>query len=122
LTKDNINEIESTASTDGVQYKRAWFALNGGSVDPEASASYKKPLFFNIALNYVELDMDSLLKKAGKQPAVTQESKPTKAEAAPALEKKLLQKAKEEVRAPTPEPQPAPRSGISSLLGGWWSK
>lgn len=129
LKTEDIKELESTIATDGTQYKRDWFAYNGGSVKADP-ATYKKPLFFNIALNYVELDMDRLQQRAGKQPvpppvAAPSSSRPTK-KVEPVPEKKQLPKAKaEEHVEPIAEPhlqqQPA-RGGISSLLGGWWSK
>lgn len=124
LNSETVKELENAILADGLQHKRDWFAYNGGSAsaDPE---TYKKPLFFNIALNYVELDMDRLQQRAGKEPvvapAVTGVSSTTKAEA---VEKKSTLKAKaEENLAPTANQQQAPgRGGLSSLLGGWWSK
>ncbi|KAF5312151.1 hypothetical protein D9619_003304 [Psilocybe cf. subviscida] len=127
LKSENMKEIEAEIAEDSLHYKRDWFAYNGGSNASDPS-TYKKPLFFNIALNYVELDMDSLQRRAGQQPpAPVAPAKgsgaPVKAE--PVVEKKPLPKAKaEEHAAPVPSQeatQPA-RGGISSLLGGWWSK
>lgn len=116
LSKDDVKELEVSVTDDRFQYKRDWFAYNGGSLDADSS-SYKKPLFFNIALNYIDLDMDRLRDRAGKErtsitaPAsVTQEQN----------ERKTLIKAKvEEISVPAPTPQPS-RGGLGSLLGGWW--
>ena len=80
-------------------------------------------MFFNIALNYVELDMDRLSQRAGKQPAPSPAIPvaPKKQEAV--LEKKAVPKAKaEQVRLLSPEPQAPSRGGLSSLLGGWWGR
>jgi len=127
LTADDIKEIESAITSDNSQLKRDWFAYNGGSVNVDLT-TYKKPLFFNIALNYVELDMDRLQLRAGKRsvPAPATLSSSTKGarartEAVP--EKKPTPKAKaEEHVEPTPEPKPPARGGLSNLLGGWWNK
>jgi signal recognition particle subunit SRP68 len=116
LSDTDINELESHLTSDGFQLKRDWFAFNGGSADADVQ-TYRKPLFFNIALNYVELDMDRLMERAGKKPAAA----PIQAQPVP--EKKTVAKAKaEELRSATPEPQAPSRSGLSSLLGGWWGR
>ena len=127
LSAEDITEVETTITSDSLQLKRDWFAYNGGSVKADPT-TYKKPLFFNIALNYVELDMDRLQQRAGKQsvpaPVASRSStqaSQTRTEFVP--EKKPTPKAKaEEHVKPTPEPQPQARGGLSSLLGGWWNK
>jgi signal recognition particle subunit SRP68 len=120
LKNDEIKEFESTVAFDSLQLKRDWFTYNGGSLKTDPT-SYKKPLFFNIALNYVELDMDRLQERAGKKPiAPSTATRKAKSELAP--EKKQTSKAKaEEHVEPAPQP-PQARAGLSSLLGGWWSK
>ncbi|KAF8887719.1 hypothetical protein BD779DRAFT_1525871 [Infundibulicybe gibba] len=119
LNTEAVHELENELAADGLQFKRDWFAYNGGSADADGK-SYKKPLFFNIALNYAELDMDRLLERAGKQPAVpVSRAEPTIEK----IEKKLpVKSAIEEVRPATPEPQAPARGGLSSLLGGWWGR
>lgn len=125
LKDDDIKGIENLIASHGLQYKQDWFANNGGSFEADPS-SYKKPLFFNIALNYVELDMDRLRQRAGKDPV--EASTPNIAAAAigkvdAVLEKKSIAKAKVEEQPDTaPTPQQPGRGGLSSLLGGWWSK
>lgn len=124
LNVENVKELESGVLADGLQHKRDWFAFNGGSVQTDP-ATYKKPLFFNIALNYVELDMDHLQQRAGKEPA----SIPSTSDApvtikTETVEKKQTPKAKAEEQiepAPTVQQQPS-RTGLGGLLGGWWSK
>ncbi|TFK38609.1 hypothetical protein BDQ12DRAFT_630330 [Crucibulum laeve] len=126
LNDTDVKELEASLASDSLQFKRDWFAYNGGSVNGDPKA-YKKPLFFNIALNYVELDMNRLLERAGKQPsppsAAVAAAAPSQSKPEPPLEKKPIARAKvEESRSATPEPQAAPRGGLSSLLGGWWGK
>lgn len=120
LVSDDVREIEKAVLSDSLQYKRDWFAYNGGSVDTEPS-KHKKPLFFNIALNYVKLDMDRLYERAGKQPSPLA---PAQLRAEQPPEKKGVPKAKAEEHIPEPVSAPVsqPTRGLSSLLGGWWSK
>ena len=119
LKNDEIKEFESTVVSDSLRFKRDWFAYNGGSLQADPT-TYKKPLFFNIALNYVELDMDRLQERTGKKPIAP----PTSSLAASSSKAKSeSSKAKvEEDIEPTPQPPPQARAGLSSLLGGWWSK
>ncbi|TFK22066.1 hypothetical protein FA15DRAFT_671954 [Coprinopsis marcescibilis] len=124
----DLKELENSLSSDSSQYKRDWFAHNGGSVSKDPK-EYKKPLFFDIALNYVELPMDRLLERAGKAPALVaapapvQAKQQTQVKGEHASEKKAPQKAKiEETRPATPQPAAQGRAGLSSLLGGWWGK
>ena len=127
LRAEDITEVETTITSDNLQLKRDWFAYNGGSVKADPT-TYKKPLFFNIALNYVELDMDRLQQRAGKQPAPAPATSRSTTQASQTRtefvsEKKPTPKAKaEEHVKPTSEPQPQARGGLSSLLGGWWNK
>jgi signal recognition particle subunit SRP68 len=136
LSSKEVTELETDLNSYSFQLKRDWFAFNGGAVDKDGK-DYKKPLFFNIALNYVDLDMDKLLVRSGKRVEVPKEPD-VKPKQVPSLqvtssgadkekEKKTnVQRTKvEEVERPvTPEPQqqaPA-RGGLSSLLGGWWGR
>jgi signal recognition particle subunit SRP68 len=126
LSSSDFDQLESDLAADGLNFKKAWFAYNGGSTDAD-NTSHTKPLFFNIALNYVRLDMERLQERAGKKPPTPslpnsgQVKGATTVKAEP--EKKPAPKAKvEEVREATPEGQPPTRGGLSSLLGGWWGK
>ncbi|KAF9560190.1 hypothetical protein CPC08DRAFT_818375 [Agrocybe pediades] len=129
LHEDDVKNLEATIASDSVQYKREWFAYNGGSAKGNPS-SYKKPLFFNIALNYVELDMDRLQQRAGKQPSkppVSTGKAAPQAKTDATVEKKQIPKTKADEPVETQaesqhQPQPAARGGLSSLLGGWWGK
>ncbi|CCL99638.1 uncharacterized protein FIBRA_01658 [Fibroporia radiculosa] len=123
LIESDIDKLESDISADSLDYKKDWFAFNGGSVGTDNKA-HKKPLFFDIALNYVEIDMDRLRERAGKKPVVPQITPAAQVPVASAFEKKTTARAKvEEIeRAPTPDPSASTRSGLSSLLGGWWGR
>ena len=64
LSPDELSELGSELDNDATSLKSSWFAFNGGALKPSADG-YKKPLFFDIALNYVQLDMDRLEERAG---------------------------------------------------------
>ena len=116
LKNDEIKEFENTVVSDSLQFKRDWFAYNGGSLKADPT-TYKKPLFFNIALNYVELDMDRLQERTGKKPIT-----PPTSTLAASKAKSESSKAKVEEHTESTQPLPQARAGLSSLLGGWWSK
>jgi signal recognition particle subunit SRP68 len=118
----SVDELESDLTILSLQLKKDWLAYNGGSANAN-DGPFKKPLFFDIALNYVQLDMDNLQGRAGRKPEATA-SVPVDAssKAEKQSEKKQTAKAMEEVRPVTPEPQPVARGGLSNLLGGWWGR
>ncbi|KDQ54954.1 hypothetical protein JAAARDRAFT_354914 [Jaapia argillacea MUCL 33604] len=122
LTTDLIDSLEADVALDALQFKNSWFAYNGGSINPESSKAHKKPLFFDIALNYVQLDMDRLQERAGKKSAPPKSAVSTPAPVAPEKKPVTRAKAEEVERAATPEPQAAARGGLTSLLGGWWGR
>jgi signal recognition particle subunit SRP68 len=126
LAEPDCDKLDKEISRVSSDLKRDWFTFNGGSPTPD-SDSYKKPLFFDIALNYVELDLDQLQRRAGKEPPPT----PTPIGILqpqpqfPQVQKGLVAKARaEEIARPaTPEPKAeTARGGLSSLLGGWWGR
>ncbi|KAF7367433.1 Signal recognition particle subunit SRP68 [Mycena sanguinolenta] len=117
LSSETVSELEGTLSSEGLHLKRDWFAFNGGEVDSTAKSD-KKPLFFDIAVNYVALDMAALRARAGLQPV-----EESQVAAQSIVEKR--QAAKEDVVVDTADSKPAPaaaRGGLSSLLGGWWGR
>ncbi|KDQ17713.1 hypothetical protein BOTBODRAFT_185806 [Botryobasidium botryosum FD-172 SS1] len=121
LSSESIEQLEKDIAADELKFKDQWFTFNGGSVSTDPSA-YKKPLFFDIAFNYAELPMERLLVRAGKAPPEpvpqpAQAAAPAPTFAAPA-DKKVSKAAEEKA----PPPSPAPASGLSSLLGGWWGR
>ena len=123
LSTADLTQIERDLTGYGLNLKKDWFAYNGGSTNPDNGA-YKKPLFFNVALNYVPLDMGRLEERAGKKKPVRVAEPAARAPEAP-VEKRQAAAVKarvEEVRPATPEVKGPARSGLSSLLGGWWGK
>ncbi|KAI0040503.1 hypothetical protein FA95DRAFT_1566349 [Auriscalpium vulgare] len=122
LAPADVDSLDSDLTADALRFKTEWFAYNGGSLSADNKA-YKKPLFFDIALNYVQLDMDRLQERAGKKPQ-PQVAQPRAVPVAPAADKRpsARPKLEEEIRAPTPEPSAPSKGGLSSLLGGWWGK
>jgi len=122
LLSGDLDQLDDELAADAFSFKNDWFAYNGGSLDAD-NKTYKKPLFFDVALNYVQLDMDRLQERAGKRKKVPKLATPAPVRAEPVIEKKPIPKAKlEEIqRAATPEPTAA-RGGLSSLLGGWWGR
>ncbi|KAK7064783.1 signal recognition particle subunit SRP68 [Favolaschia claudopus] len=117
LSRESVSELEGTLASEGLQFKRDWFAFNGGSLDATAKAD-KKPLFFDIAVNYVALDMPALRARAGLEPL-----EETEAAAPPVMEKRQAVTEDPVVESPETKAAPAPaRGGLSSLLGGWWGR
>jgi len=139
LASEDLDQLDKELTEDNDRFKNDWFAYNGGSPSMD-NKDYKKPLFFDIALNYVQLDVDRLQERAGKKkggnadinvprPAVFSRAPVRAAEepAAAAVDKRpTATKAKvEEIERPeTPEPSVAPArgGGLSTLLGGWWGR
>lgn len=123
ITADDLDQLDKELSEDGSRFKNDWFAYNGGSLSVE-NRDYNKPLFFDVALNYVQLDMDQLQDRAGKlpQPPVLAAT-PIRADD-PTVDKRPVARAKlEEIQRPaTPEPSAHTGGGLSSLLGGWWGR
>ncbi|KAL1709384.1 hypothetical protein EV121DRAFT_194906 [Schizophyllum commune] len=119
LPSDDLDALEDALSKDALKHKRDWFTYNGGSLDPNAHKTYKKPVFFDIAMNYVPYDVEKMYARAGKEPPAREE--------APAAEVPSKSKEQIEDRPQTPvegsEQTAAPqRGGLSSLLGGWWGR
>ena len=75
LTTSDISVLNDELSSDTLQCKKDWFTFNGGQLTTDTTTdtttdnkTHKKPLFFDIALNYVQLDMERLQERAGKPP------------------------------------------------------
>jgi len=148
LTPSDVALLDDELSADGLQCKKDWFTFNGGKVSSDVttqSKAHKKPLFFDIALNYVQLDMERLQERAGKAPLTNTQAAtealppPRKALSAagavqPEPERKTTGstslagktakvEAAEWERTPTPEPSSqSARGGLGTLLGGWWGR
>lgn len=126
LALADLDRLEEELALDSAGFKNDWLAFNGGALDAESSKTHKKPLFFDIALNYINLDMDRLQERAGKAPAKVETSSRIAAPAPQQATEKKTQTSRAKVeeieRAATPEPSAEARGGLSSLLGGWWGR
>ena len=132
LAREDFDQLDKELTEESNRFKNDWLAYNGGSIFAD-NKEYRKPLFFDIALNYVQLDMDRLQERAGKQ---QQQQRPHQAAIlAPAPvraaeggqppigDKRPVAKAKAEIERPaTPEQGAHAKGGLSSLLGGWWGR
>ncbi|KAF5356225.1 hypothetical protein D9756_004322 [Leucocoprinus leucothites] len=135
LTLDAIKSLEDSLSHISLQYKRTWFSHNGGSTTRHPK-DYDKPTFFNIALNYVPLNMDQLMKRAGKEvsPVVASNKQDMTAAKAPIQAVKpaiqaegtqeskktsvaTVSRAKIEETSPT---TPSPRTSLAVVLAVFW--
>jgi signal recognition particle subunit SRP68 len=123
LSGKDLDQLEVDLSAFGLQCRKDWFAYNVDSTNLD-NKSFQKPLFFDIALNYVQLNMNHLQKRAGNKLAATTQmhTKSVSSKIESLVEKRQVDEAKVEVmRAETPEPRVSSRGGLGSLLGGWWS-
>lgn len=116
LAVASVDVLDSTVSTAAADTKNEWFAYNGGTLEGDPK-TYKKPLFFDIGLNYVQLDMERLMQRAGKAPPATAREEREVVSAPPG--KSRLE---EVVRPETPEAAAPATGGLGSLLGGWWGR
>jgi len=121
ITETDCDSLDEEIVEASVVFKKDWFTFNGGSLNAD-NKSHKKPLFFDIALNYVELDMDRLQKRAGKQPTVSSVALPQVQQPQPQKAPLAKAKAEEVERASTPESSAPTRGGLSNILGGWWGR
>ncbi|KAF5393532.1 hypothetical protein D9757_000578 [Collybiopsis confluens] len=150
ISPSEIDELDGVIAREGMEYKRAWLE-KGSSALPDGEGkqqqqTQKKPVFFNIALNYIDVDIDKLRERAGKAPApatpaaaaapsskapsTTPQNSKAGSAAAVAQRKALAEGLS---RSGTPEPrdvvdtqaQNKPLAGgnrLGSLLGGWWGR
>ncbi|KAG8889510.1 hypothetical protein FRB98_003984 [Tulasnella sp. 332] len=131
--ESSVAGLAETFDEDTLRFKRDWYAFNGGNVDTDPSSvkKVKKPLFFDVAFNYMEPPMDELRRRAGKEPLkVEQPASPT-TRIAPPNASALGARSKIDVEdedvneeeAPPPPSSAAPSSGVlSGLLGSWWGR
>jgi hypothetical protein len=69
LPSTELEALDASFASDSLSFKAAWYTHNGGKPTPDVPEGFKKPAFFDIALNYAELDMDALQRRAGISPA-----------------------------------------------------
>lgn len=130
LSKEDLDSLDSANGREGLEYKRVW--LEKGAVGHDVEKQ-KKPVFFNLALNYVDLDVDRLRERAGKAPPRTVPT-PSAARATGASPTAVVGLGRgkaaemEEGRSGTPEPREPAENGkpgpsrLGNLLGGWWGR
>lgn len=149
LTPERIAEAETELEKEETKMKMEWYAFNGGL--PTANASkdgqgHKKPMFYDVAFNYVELPMDRLFarSKAGKAQAAASAASVAATSKAQAASKPMAphvstgagvgvigegRKEKrstkvEAERPPSPEVKIVQSGGLGlgGILGGWWGR
>lgn len=117
LEESRILTLETTVQNDETKMKVDWFAYNGGSAKQDADASVKKPLFYDIAYNWLEDPLERVQKRAGRK---VESTRPVPS-AAPSQQQAAKAKVDE-----TPEPEPASEAArpsvLGGLLGGWWGR
>ncbi|KIK67441.1 hypothetical protein GYMLUDRAFT_37563 [Collybiopsis luxurians FD-317 M1] len=147
IPPSDIDELDQAIAKEGMEYKRAWLE-KGGNIGSDSEGNkqpQKKPVFFNIALNYIDVDMERLRERAGKAPAPVPvaptprapasepKSQPTSKAGSAAVLAQRKTLAEGLSRSGTPEPrevaenqsQNKPAAGgsrLGSLLGGWWGR
>ncbi|THG94787.1 hypothetical protein EW026_g6749 [Hermanssonia centrifuga] len=134
LDPESLAALEEELATESLQCKKDWFNYNGGDVTGTVDRkTHKKPLFFDIALNYVELDMERLQERAGKKAIPAQKlvapqpqrgpssTVPRQVEQEKTKNPTSRAKVEEIIRPMTPEPSAAAK-GLGGLLGGWWGR
>ncbi|KAF8577853.1 hypothetical protein K439DRAFT_1654959 [Ramaria rubella] len=109
LDDATLDGLEQQLSAEEERHKIEWFGYNGGVIGG-VSEEHQKPLFFDIAFNYVEPALEQLRARAGLPP---QDDK----SGAPAA--KTKEAVEEEVAEEVVETS---RGGLSGLLGSWWSR
>ncbi|KAJ4477908.1 hypothetical protein C8J55DRAFT_515835 [Lentinula edodes] len=74
LLEKDLEVLEESINKEGLEYKRTWLEKGGAGVGEQQGGKgqkQKKPVFFNIALNYVDVDvelMERLRERAGMTP------------------------------------------------------
>jgi len=99
LDEQVIGALERSLIAEEEAYKRAWFAAE------------EKPVFFDIAYNYVELPMARLRERAGL--ATVTEARKGKAE----VEEEAVA-----VQTMAPETRAERPGGLTGFLGSWWGR
>lgn len=149
LSEDDIIHAEEELEKEENKMKMDWYTYNGGLPTTQGSngvAGYKKPTFYDVAFNYVELPMDRLQARAsgGKPPptppatAAARKSSIPPAPPSPVASKSMAQQTSttatggdnkrrakvEDAPPPSPEVKIVQSGGLGlgSILGGWWGR
>lgn len=110
-SRSDLGTVEQELHEVERQYKAGWFTLNGGKLySGSPQEVHKKPLFFDIALNYIEPNLEAIQSRTEQ-----------KHSALPAIS--TTQTVSKREPAPTDTPQEsATTSRLGGILGGWWGR
>src|SRR5260370_35369767 len=129
VTLEDVTSLESILADDELHTKKEWFAHNGGripSLETE-NVPHRKPLFFDVAFNYIELPRDRLQGgtqkasgNAARIPAPVSAKKPTPSlgEAKEGRKEKRLATKVEEEGPPIKILDSASSSGLHRIFRG----
>ena len=141
LTLDDVSRFEEELIKEESTLKLEWYAFNGGAATSLPQDKHRKPMFYDVAFNYVELPMERLQARArgqvGAKAGVTPKTPPgvtTNAGRAIAQQtspvptaengKRERRMTKVEEAPPTPDVKIVQSGGfgIGGILGGWWGR
>jgi signal recognition particle subunit SRP68 len=144
LTLDDVSRAEEELAGEETKMKMDWYAFNGGAATSAPEGGHKKPMFYDVAFNYVELPLERLEARAaigqpGAKPegnikpalgATVTASAPgrsiaSQASGATGENGKRQRRATKTEEAPlTPEVKIVQSSGfgIGGILGSWWGR
>lgn len=116
LDSTKLDELEGQLRRDEEKYKKEWFGYNGGLIGEmgveNGNQKHKKPLFFDIAFNYVEPPMEKLRARGGLPARESEGTESVKAK---------VEEEEEEIEGKVEE-TPTAHGGLSGLLGSWWGR
>ncbi|KAG9006110.1 hypothetical protein FRB90_010036, partial [Tulasnella sp. 427] len=123
----DVNSLSKELEADALRLKKDWFAYNGGTITTEGDTGpkkHKKPLFFDIAFNYVESPLDRINERAGKVVAERAEkpAAPLKAKVDKVEDEDENRDSEEEGRRSPVVQKTSTGGGITGFLGGWWGR
>lgn len=143
LTLDDVSRADEGVAKEETKIKMDWYAFNGGAVASAPEVGHKKPIFYDVAFNYVELPMERLQARAGAgqpgaKPRATLKPAIDATIAAPAAGRGIApqtsgataENGKRQRRATKTEEAPPPEVkiiqssgfGIGGILGSWWGR
>jgi len=94
------------------KYKAEWFNMNGGKVSLGLiKEQHQKPLFFDIALNYIEPNTDAIHARTEDTNSLVAETTPAQGSVDP-----------ESVAADSSQSESVATSRLGGILGGWWGR
>jgi signal recognition particle subunit SRP68 len=112
-SRTDLANAEQELREDERKYKAEWFTLNGGRLGP-SQEHHRQPLFFDIALNYMEPELEAINGRIEPQKPTGQHAK-----VAPKVQSKFNEESQDEN---TSQSQLPPTSRLGGLLGSWWGR